>query len=121
MGKLRLCLASAALVACSVLISVDEIAAQAQTRESVMARSKVWMPTDIASLDLKAGPAEPGSFALGATVTCTYLDKKLAGMSPKFACQTADGDELKVKYGGANGEVYGEVMASRLLWALGFG
>jgi hypothetical protein len=28
---------------------------------------------------------------------------------------------LKVKFGGTNGEVYGEVAASRLLWALGFG
>ncbi len=31
------------------------------------------------------------------------------------------GDELKVKYGRDNGEVYAEVAASRLLWALGFG
>ena len=30
-------------------------------------------------------------------------------------------DEVKVKFGGANGEVYGEVLATRLLWALGFG
>jgi hypothetical protein len=30
-------------------------------------------------------------------------------------------DEVKVKYGQANGEVYGEVAATRLLWALGFG
>jgi hypothetical protein len=28
---------------------------------------------------------------------------------------------VKVKFGGANGEVYAEVAASRLLWALGFG
>jgi hypothetical protein len=121
MGKLRLCLACGLIVGCSVLFSVEQSAAQAENRESVIARSRVWMPTDIASLDLKTGPQEPGSFPLEATVTCKYLDKKLAGMSPKFACETAEGDELKVKYGGANGEVYGEVMASRLLWALGFG
>src|SRR5438128_712187 len=30
-------------------------------------------------------------------------------------------DEVKVKYGRDNGEVYGEVAATRLLWALGFG
>ena len=29
--------------------------------------------------------------------------------------------EVKVKFGGNNGEVYGEVLATRLLWALGFG
>jgi hypothetical protein len=56
-----------------------------------------------------------------ATLTCDYLDKKLGGLSPKFACKLPDGDELKVKYGGTNGEVYGEMLATRLLWALGFG
>jgi hypothetical protein len=43
------------------------------------------------------------------------------GNSPKFHCQLSDGNIVKVKYGAGNGEVYAEVMASRLLWALGFG
>lgn len=120
MRTLRLCLVFLLSVG-GVLLSVVETTAQAEKRESVIARSRVWIPTDIASLNLKTGPAEPGSFALGATITRKYLDKQLSGMSPKFSCVTADGDELKVKYGGANGEVYGEVMSSRLLWALGFG
>ena len=30
-------------------------------------------------------------------------------------------DKVKVKYGKTNGEVYAEVAATRLLWALGFG
>jgi hypothetical protein len=30
-------------------------------------------------------------------------------------------DEVKVRYGPDNGEVQGAVLASRLLWALGFG
>ena len=88
---------------------------------SVMSRSKVWFATDVPSMDLRRGPTGPGAFEPGSTVTCDYLDKKLAGMSPKFACRLPNGDELKVKYGGTNGEVYGEVAASRLLWALGFG
>jgi hypothetical protein len=71
-------------------------------------------------MDLKSGPGGPGSFIPGETVTCDYFDKDLSGASPKFACRLPDGDELKVKYGGSNGEVYGEVAASRLLWALGF-
>jgi hypothetical protein len=41
-------------------------------------------------------------------------------MSPKFACVIGKDDEVKVKFGGNNGEVYGEVLATRLLWALGF-
>ena len=79
------------------------------------------MPTDIASMHLRVGPTGPGAFQPHETVTCDYVDKKLGGASPKFACRLPGGDELKVKYGGANGEVYGEVAASRLLWALGFG
>jgi hypothetical protein len=71
-------------------------------------------------MNLRRGAVGPGSFEPGATVTCDYLDKKLSGASPKFACRLPDGDELKVKYDGANGEVYGEVVASRLVWALGF-
>jgi len=90
-------------------------------RKALIARAKVWIPTDIPSMDLRVGPTGPGAFPPGETVACEYLDKKLGGASPKFACRLPDGDEVKVKYGGANGEVYGEVAASRLLWALGFG
>jgi hypothetical protein len=54
-------------------------------------------------------------------VLCDYVDKPLGGGSPKFACDIGGGDVVKVKFGGANGEVYGEVLATRLLWALGFG
>jgi hypothetical protein len=54
-------------------------------------------------------------------VSCKYVDHKSKGRSPKFSCETDSGDDLKVKYGQTNGEVYGEVAATRLLWALGFG
>jgi hypothetical protein len=92
-----------------------------ETRASLVARAKVWFPTHIPSMDLKSGPGGPGSFAAGETVTCDYVRRNFSGASPKFACRLPDGDEVKVKYGGTNGEVYGEVAASRLLWALGFG
>jgi membrane-associated phospholipid phosphatase len=72
-------------------------------------------------MDLLGGPAGPGRFEFGQEVRCEYSDKVLSGRSPKFACVTASGDELKVKYGETNGEVHGEVAATRLLWALGFG
>jgi len=72
-------------------------------------------------MDLKEGPSGEGSFPFMATVYCDYLDKKLSGHSPKFACMIGDKDEVKVKFGGTNGEVFGEVLATRLLWALGFG
>lgn len=92
-----------------------------EPHQSFTVRAKVWIPTDVPSMDLRRGPIGPGAFEPGATVTCDYLDKELSGASPKFACRLPDGDQLKVKYGAANGEVYGEVVASRLLWALGFG
>ena len=81
----------------------------------------VWRPTDVRAIDFRKGPGGPGSFAWNATVYCDYIDKQLEGRSPKFACEVAPGDEVKVKFGGTNGEVYGEVLATRLLWALGFG
>jgi hypothetical protein len=87
----------------------------------VLARAQVWQSVDVRRADLVTGPRGAGSFARHATVTCDYLDKKLGGLSPKFACRVPDGDELKVKYGGTNGEVYGELLATRLMWALGFG
>jgi hypothetical protein len=71
-------------------------------------------------MDIRQGPHARRTFAFRETVTCDYVDKDLAGHSPKFAC-AADGDDLKVKFGGGNAEVYAEVAATRLLWALGFG
>jgi hypothetical protein len=101
-------------------IGTQAAARKADPRETVMARSRVWSPSEIGGKNLMAGPRGPGGFAFHETVTCKYLDKKLSGNSPKFACVIGEDDEVKVKFGGRNGEVYGEVLATRLLWALGF-
>lgn len=90
-------------------------------REAAIARAQVWMPIDTASADIRGGPLDAGAIPFRATVECEYIDKTLTGHSPKFGCRLPSGDEVKVKYGGTNGEVYGEVAATRLLWALGFG
>jgi hypothetical protein len=90
-------------------------------RKAVFNRAQVWRHTDVRAMNLKAGPQQSGAFRPGATVVCSYRDKELAGRSPKFACVIGRKDEVKVKFGGTNGEVYGEVLATRLLWALGFG
>ena len=103
-------------------VSILHVAAQApEDRAALLARAQVWAPTDIPKMDLRRGPAAADAFAPGATVRCDYLEKDLNGNSPKFQCRIAPGDEVKVKFGVDNGEVYGEVAASRLLWALGFG
>ena len=84
-------------------------------------RAQVWSPTNVPMMDLKQGPPGPGAFAPHETITCDYVEKKMSGASPKFTCRLGKGDEAKIKYGKANGEVYGEVAATRLFWALGFG
>jgi hypothetical protein len=90
-------------------------------RLAAIQRAQVWAPTNVSSMDLRSGPQGPGAFPPNATIACNYLDKKLEGQTPKFACVIPPDDELKVKYGKHNGEVYAEVAATRLFWALGFG
>ena len=85
-----------------------------------LTRAQVWQPTNVASMDMRRGPRDRGAFAPMATINCRHVDKDTGGKTPKFAC-VMGGDELKVKYGRDNGEIYAEVAASRLLWALGFG
>jgi hypothetical protein len=53
-------------------------------------------------------------------VTCDYTPKPLHGSSRKFYCALPDGDVIKVRYGAGTHEVQGSVLATRLLWALGF-
>jgi hypothetical protein len=91
-------------------------------RRSMLDRAVVWQPVDLAALDLLAGPRGPGAFDFDAEVTCAfdYPDKPLGGATPKFDCALTPRDVVKVKYGLDNGEVYAEVAASRLFWALGF-
>jgi hypothetical protein len=92
-----------------------------KARLAAIRRAKVWAPTRVGSMDLKAGPAGSDSFAPNELITCKYVDKPMSGATPKFTCVAGQDDELKVKYGVENGEVYAEVAATRLLWALGFG
>jgi hypothetical protein len=96
-------------------------ASSPDSRGRVIARAALWRPTTIPAMNLKTGPTAPGAFPFRAPVECTYLEKKLDGDSPKFSCVIGRDDEVKVKFGGNNGEVFGEVLATRLLWALGFG
>ena len=93
-------------------------------RADAIRHAKVWMPVNVKSMNLKAGPQGPLAFPPEATVTCTYFEADLGqGSTPKFHCMMptgAIGRELKVRYGKTNGEVYAQVAATRLLWALGF-
>ena len=101
-------------------------------RRQIMERARVWQSIDTASLNLISGPALPPALRIGRETACTFVfpEKPLTGMTPKFQCvvphspgvrgASPERDEVKVKYGEKNGEVYAEVAASRLFWALGF-
>ena len=89
-------------------------------RLEVIRRAEVWQPTDVASVDMKAGPKK-GAFVPGETVTCDYVKEAFTGATPKFACVIGKDDRVKVRFGVDNGEVYAGVATTRLLWALGFG
>jgi hypothetical protein len=106
----------AALIA---MMAVPTVLPAVQRKDAIK-HAQVWTATNIPSMDIKAGPRPPLAELSGSTVNCKYIDKRLGGRSPKFACLLGE-EELKVKFGGNNGEVYGEVAATRLLWALGFG
>ena len=92
-----------------------------EARLKFIRRAQVWRPTDIPAMDLRVGPDGSGAFPPGAVVTCDYVPSKKVGHSKKFECSINGKDVIKVRYGDDNGEVQGSVLASRLLWALGFG
>lgn len=93
-----------------------------EERAQVMERANVWRSMNTSSLNIIRGPVLPASQRIPAQVSCNFIfpDKPLTGMTPKFLCDLGKDDVVKVKYGEKNGEVYAEVAASRLLWALGF-
>lgn len=97
-----------------------EALSEAERREAI-GRASVWSKTDIPRMNLKVGPRGPDAFTSNEWVNCVYKENKdPKGHSPKFDCETKPGEEIKVKYGSDNAEVFGEVLASRLFWALGF-
>ncbi len=103
-----------------------------EERQQVLQRAHVWQEIATSSLNLIQGPALPAAMRIGRQTTCTFVfpSKPLTGLTPKFRCAlppspglrgaSGTSDEVKVKYGEKNGEVYAEVAGSRLLWALGF-
>jgi len=119
-----------ALVAC-ILLSVQAILpagahkprkhlSQA-ARQEYIRRAQVWRPRDISATDVKVGPTGKGAFDSSQPIRCTYRKRPMSGHTPKFTCVVGLDDEVKVKYGRENGEVFAEVAATRLFWVLGFG
>ena len=109
------------VTAALIALAVEASSQTAEPRAAIIARAHVWRPTDVGAMDLKRGPRLPGVLEPGETVRCDFVDREFDGKSPKFACVLANGEEVKIKFGENNPEVPGEVAATRLLWALGFG
>lgn len=102
-------------------------------RRTYLATGRVWterpLPTPEA---LRRGPANRHPMGAAApdadtAFPCTYLKggTGATGRTEKFTCRTADGRTLRVKYYDGdprtgNREVFSEVAATRLFWALGF-
>ena len=93
-----------------------------RARLALVARAQVMVsqPPEIASLDLSRTVADPHPLDPGSVVECRYVPKAAHFTTPKFDCRLPSGDTIKVKYG-RTPERQGEVAASRLLAALGFG
>jgi hypothetical protein len=91
-----------------------------QERRDAIQRASVWSPTSIPSVDFRTGPELEEAIAPNQWISCVYKEVEMNGQSPKFTCETGPGQEIKVKYGGSNAEVFGEVLATRLFWGIGF-
>ena len=108
------------LIAAS-LISVADKPFDAKHDEA-MRRARVWEEpaTPIEEAKLDRNPDGGDGFAPDDIVECRFTPAGVAGSTPKFDCELAGGDIVKVKYGRSNPEVYTEIAATRLLAALGF-
>ena len=93
-----------------------------KNRDQNLRRAQVWKPVDVSKMDVLAGPQNEISVPPLAEVSCTYIEpkEKPSGAAKKFLCKTAKGQTVRVKYGKESKEIFAEVAASRLFWALGF-
>src|SRR5439155_19213676 len=73
-----------------------------------------------AHVDFSGDPPDPAGTLSDPVVRCRFLPKSAHGTTPKFDCVLPGGEIVKVKYG-LSAEIPAEIIASRLLTALGFG
>jgi hypothetical protein len=101
---------------------VDRTTPRWHAREEILSRARVSVPNPpvIATLDLAVAPGEKDLIDRDGNVSCRYVPKPTSGTTSKFDCQLENGEIIKVKYGGSR-ERQGEIAATRLLYALGFG
>lgn len=90
--------------------------------DAALRHARMWFPPDTAIKDADLGVTALAAdgFREDADVECRFKVEGVGGATPKFTCVLPDGDDIKIKYGAANAEVYTEVLATRLLNTLGF-
>ena len=114
-------------------IAISAIRTTASSRATYLARASIWHdPGALSAADVAAGPPGALPYTLEqatseAGIACTFAQpgRELGGGTPKFLCRTSDGDYRRFKYwnpetGRGNREVFATVVASRLMWTLGF-
>jgi hypothetical protein len=94
-----------------------------ETRAEFIARARLWELHNINALtpgNIRSG--QKTNLTNDQAITCDYVPEKkqeLGGSTPKFRCIGSGGQTYHVKYG--KPKAYTAVVASRLLWALGYG
>ena len=91
--------------------------------DEALRRAQVWFEPAVSLRQMRLGdnPRDKGwDFEPGEQVECVFKPDFVSGSTPKFECERPGGKKIKVKYGRDNKEIYAEVVASRLLSALGF-
>lgn len=106
-----------------------------QERLQQLSRAEVFVDRETRTLDLRAGPVDGLAFDPATVVACDYHlpGSRLGGATLKFLCRVGS-TTYKVRYlpsaryGTASQkgrspdcEIYAEMAATRLFWALGFG
>jgi hypothetical protein len=89
-------------------------------RNDALKRARVFrdLRFDPSAVDFAA---DPNRGVIDPTLTtCRYKPDEVSGTTPKFDCELASGEKIKVKYGWTR-EIPSEIVTSRLLHALGFG
>jgi hypothetical protein len=101
---------------------VDRTTPRWRAREEILVRARVFLPEapPIASLDLSRTPGDTPPIDPNTVLSCAYVPKPTTGTTAKFDCRLENGEIVKVKYGGSR-ERQGEIAATHLLAALGFG
>jgi hypothetical protein len=102
-------------------------------RRAYLANATVWREKALPSPEaiVEGPPGNPGGSRAAVNppdgIPCTYESgsANMGGKTPKFTCRTQDGRSIRVKYFDGdpvkgNREVFAEVVATRLFWALGF-